>query len=398
VRTTTPRRTYDHRIRELACQSRDLGVAHYLGVPKSTMASWLRRGMPDVVTIDGLDTNAELRAQVVRLQRRVHTLTAIVRVLIATMRALRINLVQQRLPSAEQKTRILSAIRSAAQTLKLKAVLKIVGLSPARFHSWNSRTNCGLDDRSSCPRSVPTQLAAQEIARTRLHPHRPTVGIRATRPNEYWYIDVTVIRLLDDSRVYLHAIIDNFSRRILSWTLARQMDPTNTCSVLLQAGQALGDGDKPATFIADSGIENINAQVNAMLSPEGLRPIFAQVEVAYSNSMIEAFWRSLKHGWLFLNRLDSFAAVEKLVEFYVRQHNSVMPHAAFNGSTPDEVYFGTDKHLSSDLRSRATLARQQRLLTNRAATCSSCSTAEPAPNFAVISRGLHFHSQNSRRS
>ena len=83
------------------------------------------------------------------------------------------------------------------------------------------------------------------------------------------------------------------------------------------------------------------------------KPLLAKVEVAYSDSMIEAFGRSLKHGWLFLNRLDTFAAVERLVEFYVRQHNSVMPHAAFNGSTPDEVYFGTDKHLSSDLRSRA---------------------------------------------
>jgi len=133
-------------------------------------------------------------------------------------------------------------------------------------------------------------------------------------------------------------------------------------------------------------------------TPDILKRILAQVEVAYSNSMIEAFWRSLKHGWLFLNRLDTFAAVERLVEFYVLQHNSVMPRAAFNGSTTDEVYFRTDKHLSSDLRSRATSARQQRLLTNRAATCSSCSTAEPAPDIAVISRGVHLHAQNSRRS
>jgi len=49
-----------------------------------------------------------------------------------------------------------------------------------------------------------------------VYPEKPKIGIRATHPNEYWHIDVTVIRLLDDTKCYLHAVIDNFSRRILS--------------------------------------------------------------------------------------------------------------------------------------------------------------------------------------
>ena len=444
--TATPRRTYDHRIRELACQAGDLSVAPYLGVPKATMASWLRRGMPDVVTMDGFDSDIELRAQVVRLQRRVRTLAAVVRVVIATMRALHITLDDQRLPSAEQKTRMLSAIRSARQSLKLKAVLKIIGLSPARYHSWNHRTNCALEDRSSCPRSVPTQLTAQEVRtirelatsteyrhmsvralclfaqrtgkvfasagtwlrlirsrgwrrpRTRVHPPKPTVGVRATRRNEFWHIDVTVIRLLDDTRVYLHAIIDNFSRRILAWKLARRIDPANTCAVLLEAGEALSDSDKPATFIADSGVENINSKVDGLLSPESLKRILAQVDVAYSNSMIEAFWRSLKHGWLFLNRLDTFSAVEKLSAFYVQQHNSVMPHAAFDGQTPDDMYFGTNAHLPDDLRSKRARARDERLRVNRTTTCGACVANGGLPENAVMSDGLQLHSGLSSMS
>jgi putative transposase len=55
--------------------------------------------------------------------------------------------------------------------------------------------------------------------RARIHPATPKEGIRATRPNEYLHIDVTVIRLLDGTRLYLHAVIDNFSRRILAWKL-----------------------------------------------------------------------------------------------------------------------------------------------------------------------------------
>ncbi len=418
--TATPRRTYDHRIRELACQAGDLSVAPYLGVPKATMASWLRRGMPEVVTMDGFDSDAELRAQVIRLQRRVRTLAAVVRVLIATMRALHITLDDQRLPSAEQKTRVLSAIRSARRSLKLKAVLKIISLSPARYHSWNHRTNCALDDRSSCPRSVPTQLTAQEVQtirelatsteyrhmsvralclfaqrtgkvfasagtwlrlirsrgwrrpRTRVHPPKPTVGVRATRRNEYWHIDVTVIRLLDDTRVYLHAVIDNFSRRILSWKLARRIDPANTCAVLIEAGETLSDSDKPATFIADSGVENINSKVDAMLNPESLKRILAQVDVAYSNSMIEAFWRSLKHGWLYLHTLDSLASLRRLIEFYVTAHNKVMPHATFEGPTPDEMFFGTGGGVIVELAALRKAACEERMKTNRLARCGVC--------------------------
>jgi len=69
--------------------------------------------------------------------------------------------------------------------------------------------------------------------------------------------------------------------------------------------------------------------------------VLAQVEVTFSNSMIEAFWRSLKHSWIYLHSLDTAAALRRLVEFYVTAHNEVMPHSAFDGQTPDEMYFGT---------------------------------------------------------
>ncbi len=57
--------------------------------------------------------------------------------------------------------------------------------------------------------------------------------------------------------------------------------------------------------------------------------------------MIEAWWRQLKNQWLYLNELDSANSVRKFVAFYVEQHNSVVPHFAFQGQTPDEMYFGT---------------------------------------------------------
>ena len=75
--------------------------------------------------------------------------------------------------------------------------------------------------------------------RRRVYPEKPKTGIRAKHPNEYWHIDVTVIRLVDDTKAFLHAVIDNFSRRILSWRLAERLDPTTTCEILKEAGKNL---------------------------------------------------------------------------------------------------------------------------------------------------------------
>ncbi len=64
--------------------------------------------------------------------------------------------------------------------------------------------------------------------------------------------------------------------------------------------------------------------------------------------------------------------LEKLVAFYVEQHNSVMPHREFNGRTPDEVYFGSGAEIEAELAARRRHALAERVLTNRAAQCATC--------------------------
>ncbi len=91
-----------------------------------------------------------------------------------------------------------------------------------------------------------------------------------------------------------------------------------------------------------------------MLKDEALTRVLAQVEVTFSNSMIEAFW-------IFLHSLDNFTALGRLVEFYVTAHNQVMPHSAFEGQTPDEMYFGTGGSVAAELATaRKALSPQPR--------------------------------------
>jgi len=78
-----------------------------------------------------------------------------------------------------------------------------------------------------------------------------------------WHIDTTVIRLLDGTREYLHAVIDNFSRRILAWRVADTFAPASSVAVLLEASRSATDSARAPVVLADAGVENVNAQVDA---------------------------------------------------------------------------------------------------------------------------------------
>ena len=126
------------------------------------------------------------------------------------------------------------------------------------------------------------------------------------------------------------------------------------------------------TLMADGGGENFNPAVEELERSGLLKRVLAQTDVPFSNSLIEFWWRVLKHQWLYLNTLDTLATVQKLVAFYVEQHNTHLPHAAFRGQTPDEMYFGTGSEVPKQLAAAKVAARQARLTMNRTVRCQSC--------------------------
>jgi len=191
-------------------------------------------------------------------------------------------------------------------------------------------------------------------------------------------VDTTVLRLLDGSKAYVHAVIDNFSRRILTFRVGATVDVGNAIAVLMDAvrnatAKETTGTQSPPMLMVDGGIENFNTRVDEMIASGLLRRVLAQTEVSFSNSLIEAFWRTMKHQWLFLNTLDSVAPVRRHVTFYVTAHNSEIPHAAFRGQTPDEVYFGTGADIPDRLATAKKEALAARLAANRGASCANCS-------------------------
>ena len=431
IRMTTasrPQQRYDHRLRDLVPRTGDPTIATDLGVPRSTARGWLRATPTIVVSLEVAElTEQELRQEILQLRRRVEKLAALLRLALALLHTSGFKLSGERLPDGHAKTRILRAVDRARESVPLRALLRFLRLSPSRFQAWRRLEHaCALDDQSSCPHTSPQRLTPPEVrtikdmvtaleypacpdrdarrpgaaarhglgfpldlvppgADVRLAPpsappapSQAEGGPSTTRADEMWHLDTTVIRLLDGTRAYVHAVIDNFSRRILAWRVADTFAGVNSVAVLVEASRGATPSDTTPVVLADAGVENVNAQVDDLITTGVLRRVLAFTELKFSNSMIEAWWRSLTHQWLFLHSLDSVTTVRRFVEFYVHEHNRVLPHSAFRGQTPDEMYFGTGDAVPADLTSRAAAARRARVEANRSAACGRCPSIDAA--------------------
>lgn len=118
--------------------------------------------------------------------------------------------------------------------------------------------------------------------------------MRATKPNECWHVDTTIVRLLDGSRVYDHAVLDNFSRRILTWRLNHIFKTGRAAELPRDAAKGFPQGTVPGA-VMDSDVENVNGTVSELVSDGTIKRILAQIDIVESNSIIEAWWRQLKH-------------------------------------------------------------------------------------------------------
>ena len=418
--TTQTRRRYDHRLRHLVHETGDIQIAIENGVPRSTARDWSRSPTVDVVSLDVMSLSAPaLRQEVLALRRQNARLVAILRLVVVLAKVVGVSLDRRRVTDGAKKELLLRAVDRSREILSLRSALHLLGLSSTRYHSWKREESCKLDDVASCPRTFPHQLTtvereivkemvtsdaykhvptgtlallAQRLGkvfaspstwyrlvrlhhwrrpRRRLHPPKPKLGIRSIKPDEVWHVDTSIVRLLDGGRAYLYAVIDNFSRRILAWRAAEQFDPSHTVAILAEAAQRTTNDDSPM-LLADQGVENVNANVDALIDNGVLRRVLTQTDITCSNSLIESWWRVLKHQWLYLNTLDTAASVRRLVAFYVYEHNTKLPHSAFRGQTPDEMYFGTGDGIPDALDAKRKAARAARLTSNRAASCPAC--------------------------
>lgn len=97
-----------------------------------------------------------------------------------------------------------------------------------------------------------------------------------------WHIDQTVLRVADGSRVFIRAIIDNYSRYILSWQVSDNYGGTRSKELIQSAWQQLtasSSDQEPPNLLMDSGTENVNKDVDRILKSTGITRTIAQIDV-----------------------------------------------------------------------------------------------------------------------
>jgi hypothetical protein len=129
-------RSYDHRLKELVRTSADPSLAIDLGIPASTVMGWLYESSRQVVTLDVLSMKEqELQREILMLRRRIRKLLALLRLLVVLLSISGFSPANERVPGGKAKASLLRSIDLARQFLPLRAVLRVLRLSPARYHS-----------------------------------------------------------------------------------------------------------------------------------------------------------------------------------------------------------------------------------------------------------------------
>jgi putative transposase len=154
------------------------------------------------------------------------------------------------------------------------------------------------------------------------------------RPNQAWCADVTYIPMRKGF-LYLVAIMDWFSRKVLAWRLSNTMDAEFCVTALEEAIARFG---KPEIFNTDQGSQFTSFAFTDTLKDAGIRISMDGRGRWMDNVFIERLWRSLKYECVYLNAFETGSEAKTRIGCWIRYYNAGRPHSTFAGRTPDEVY------------------------------------------------------------
>ncbi len=160
-------------------------------------------------------------------------------------------------------------------------------------------------------------------------------GLAITRPNQVWAMDITYIPMARGF-VYLAAVVDWFSRRVLAWRLSITLEAAFCIQTL---DEALSSHGRPEIFNTDQG---------AQFTSEAFTARLKQNEIAISmdgkgrwrdNVFVERIWKSIKYEEVYLHAYGSVSEARTSIGNYLAFYNSIRPHSSLKAQTPDQVYF-----------------------------------------------------------
>jgi putative transposase len=160
-------------------------------------------------------------------------------------------------------------------------------------------------------------------------------GMAVTRPNQVWAMDLTYIPMARGF-IYLAAVVDWFSRRVLAWKLSITMEAS---SCIEAVEEALSKNEKPEIFNTDQGSQFTSDDFTGLLRKNGIAISMDGKGRWRDNVFVERVWKSIKYEDVYLHAYETVQEARTSIGKYLEFYNSIRPHSSLDGFTPDQVYF-----------------------------------------------------------
>ena len=210
----------------------------------------------------------------------------------------------------------------------LRDFLKQEGITVGRRHVATLMKKMGIEALYRRPNT------------SRKHPQHPVFpyllrGMKITRANHVWAMDISYIPMRKGF-VYLAAVLDWATRRVLSWRLSNTLT-TDFC--LDAVAEALKRYGIPEIFNTDQGCQFTSSDFVDLLRTHGIQQSMDGKGRWVDNVFVERLWKSVKYEEVYLHAYDSVTHARQGLERYFRFYNQCRPHSSLDGKTPDQVYF-----------------------------------------------------------
>lgn len=187
------------------------------------------------------------------------------------------------------------------------------------------------------------QAIYQKPKTTVRHPEHRTYpyllrGLVIDRPNQVWCADITYVPMRRGF-LYLVAIMDWLSRKVLAWRLSNTMD-VEFCIEALE--EAMAKHGRPDIFNTDQGSQFTSPRFTELLRDASVRLSMDGRGRWLDNVFIERLWRSLKYECVYLHAFETGSEARLGIGRWIEYYNQHRPHSTLGGQTPHEVYLGTD--------------------------------------------------------
>ena len=160
-------------------------------------------------------------------------------------------------------------------------------------------------------------------------------NLPVTQANQVWAMDITYLPMARGF-VYLAAVVDWFTRRVLSWKLSTTMD-VHFCLEAVE--EAIANYGTPEIMNTDQGSQFTSQAFTGLLKENDIRISMDGKGAWRDNVFVERLWRSVKYEEVYLHAYDSVSSARAGLDRYFRFYNGRRPHSSLDRQTPDQVYF-----------------------------------------------------------